>query len=69
MPIRRTYRPTWVKLCHDRVAIAVGTELVAEHPPRVLPGAKVLDALHVLPLIEALAAQRPFGVLGSTASR
>ena len=30
MPIRHAYRP-WVNLCRDRVAVAVGAELVAEH--------------------------------------
>ena len=31
VPIRHAYRPVWVKLYHDRVAIAVGAEVVAEH--------------------------------------
>ncbi len=42
----------WAKLYHDRVAIAVGAEVVAEHPRAFCRGAKVLDALHVLPLLE-----------------
>ena len=46
------YRPAWVKLYHDRVAVAVGTEVVAEHRRAFTRGAKVLDALHVLPLLE-----------------
>ena len=52
VPIRHAYRPVWVKLYHDRVAIAVGAEVVAEHPRTFIRGAKVLDALHVLPLLE-----------------
>ncbi len=52
VPIRHAYRPVWVKLYHDRVAIAVGAEVVAEHPRAFCRGAKVLDALHVLPLLE-----------------
>lgn len=52
VPIRHAYRPVWVKLYHDRVAIAVGAEVVAQHARAFLRGAKVLDALHVLPLLE-----------------
>ena len=52
VPIRHAYRPVWVKLYHDRVAIAVGAEVIAEHPQAFVRGAKVLDALHVLPLLE-----------------
>ena len=52
VPIRHAYRPVWVKLYHDRVAIAVGAEVVAEHRRAFCRGAKVLDALHVLPLLE-----------------
>ena len=52
VPIRHAYRPVWVKLYHDRVAIAVGAEVVAEHPRAFVRGARVLDALHVLPLLE-----------------
>ena len=36
VPIRHAYRPAWVKLYHDRVAIAVGAEVVAQHV-RVAP--------------------------------
>ena len=50
--IRHAYRPGWAKLYHDRVAIAVGAEVVAEHPRAFVRGARVLDALHVLPLLE-----------------
>ena len=42
----------WVKLYHDRVAIAVGAEVVAQHARALSRGAKVLDAFHVLPLLE-----------------
>ena len=48
VPIRHAYQPLWVKLYHDRVAIAVG----AEHRRAFCRGANVLDALHVLPLSE-----------------
>ena len=52
VPIRHAYRPVWMKLYHDRVALAVGAEVVAEHPRKFVRGAKVLDAFHVLPLLE-----------------
>ncbi len=52
VPIRHAYRPVWVKLYHDRVAVAVGAEVVAEHRRAFRRGAKVLEALHVLPLLE-----------------
>ena len=41
-----------MKLYHDRVVIAVGAEVVAQHARAFARGAKVLDALHVLPLLE-----------------
>ena len=31
VPTRYAYRPVWVKLYHDRVAVAAGTEVVARH--------------------------------------
>ena len=52
VPIRHAYRPVWVKLYHDRVAIAVGAEVVAEHARAFSRGTRVLDAFHVLPLLE-----------------
>ena len=52
VPIRHAYRPVWVTLYHDRVAVAVGAEVVAQHPRAFRRGAKVLDARHVLPLLE-----------------
>ena len=51
-PIRHACRPVWVKLFHDRVVIAAGAEEVARHRRVFVRGAKVLDALHVLPLLE-----------------
>ena len=51
-PIGQAYRPVWVKLYHDRVAIAVGAEVVAGHRRAFRRGGRVLDALHVLPLLE-----------------
>ena len=41
VPIRHAYRPAWVKLYHDRVAIAVGAEVVAQHRRVFCRGAKV----------------------------
>ena len=52
VPIRHAYRPVWVKLYHDRVAIAVGAEVVAQHARAFYRGSKVLDARHVLELLE-----------------
>ena len=52
VPIRHAYRPVWVKLFHDRVVIAAGAEEIARHRRVFVRGAKVLDALHVLPLLE-----------------
>ena len=42
----------WVKLYHDRVAIAVGAQVVAQHARAFARGAKVPNALRVLPLLE-----------------
>ena len=52
VPIRHAYRPVWVKLYHDRVAVAVGAEVVAQHRRAFCRGAKVLDARQVVPLLE-----------------
>ena len=52
VPIRCAYQPVWVKLYHDRVAIAVGAEMVAQHRRAFCRRAKVLDPFHVLPLLE-----------------
>ena len=48
VPSRHAYRPVWVKLYHDRVAIAVGADVVAQHARAFYRGSKVLDARHVL---------------------
>ena len=37
---------------HDQVAVAVGAEVVAQHARAFRRGAKVLDARHVLSLLE-----------------
>ena len=52
VPTRYAYRPVWVKLYHDRVAVAAGTEVVARHVRAFRAGAMVLDPLHVLPVLE-----------------
>ena len=52
VPSRHAYRPVWVQLYHDRVAVAVGPEVVAQPPRAFRRCAKVLDARHVLPLLE-----------------
>ena len=52
VPIRHAYRPAWVKLYHDRVEVAVADEVVAKHAHSFRQGAKVLEPLHVLPLLE-----------------
>ena len=52
VPTRYAYRPVWVKLYHDRVAVAAGTEVVARHVRAFRAGATVLDPLHVLPVLE-----------------
>jgi transposase len=52
VPIRCAYQPVWVKLYHDRVAVAVGADVVAEHGRAFCRGSKVLDPFHVLPLLE-----------------
>ena len=52
VPIRHAYRPVWVKLYHDHVAVAVGADVVAQHPRAFRRGTNVLDARHVLSLLE-----------------
>ena len=52
VPTRYAYRPVWVTLYHDRVAVAAGTEVVARHVRAFRAGAMVLDPLHVLPVLE-----------------
>ncbi len=41
-----------MKLYHDRVEVAVADEVVAKHARSFRQGAKVLEPLHVLPLLE-----------------
>ncbi len=52
LPIPYAYRPTWAKLFHDRVELAVDGQVVAEHERSFEEGALVLDPRHVLPLLE-----------------
>ena len=52
VPIRHAYRPVWVKRYHDRVAVAVGAEVVAQHRRAFCRGSKRLDPRHVLELLE-----------------
>ena len=52
VPIRHAYRPVWAKLYHDRVAIAVGAEVVAEHSRAFVRGREGPRCVHVLPLLE-----------------
>ncbi|MGH7162042.1 MAG: Mu transposase domain-containing protein, partial [Planctomycetota bacterium] len=65
LPIVHAYRPATVKLFHDRVEIAVGAERVAVHARRFEKGAKVLEARHVLSLLE----RKPRAVGEATAIR
>lgn len=52
VPIRFAYKPVWAKAFHDRVEIAVGGEVVATHARSFDEGQRVLDARHVLSLLE-----------------
>ncbi len=52
LPIAYAYRPTWAKLFHDRVELAVQGQVVARHERTFEQGALVLDPRHVLPLLE-----------------
>ncbi len=52
VPIAHAYRPVLAKLFHDRVEIVAGSEVVARHERSFAEGGKVLDPLHVLPLLE-----------------
>ena len=61
VPTRYAYRPVWVKLYHDRVAVAAGTEVVARHVRAFRAGATVLDPFHVLPVAGTQAPRRPRG--------
>jgi len=52
VPIEYAYRAAWVKLSHDRVRIVVREQVVAEHGRSFKVGDKVINPLHVLPLLE-----------------
>ena len=52
VPIEHAYRPAWLKLYHDRVRIVVREQVVAEHARSFKVGDKVINPLHVLPLLE-----------------
>ena len=52
VPIRYASRPVWVKLYHDRVAGAVGAEVVAQHRRACCRGSKLLAPRHVLEWLE-----------------
>jgi transposase len=52
LPSEYAYRPTWAKLFHDRVELAVDGAVIARHERSFEEGALVLDARHVLPLLE-----------------
>ena len=51
VPIEHAYRPVVLKLFHDRVEIAVQDRVIAVHDRSFKEGGKVLDPLHVLPLL------------------
>jgi transposase len=52
IPIRHAWQPVLVKVFHDQVRIIVGEQIVACHGRVFEEGAKVLEAAHVLPLLE-----------------
>lgn len=52
VPIRHAWQAVTVKVFHDRVAIAVLDQVVATHLRSFQAGAKVLEATHVLALLE-----------------
>lgn len=52
VPIEHAYRAAWAKLYHDRVRIVVRDRVVAEHARSFKVGDKVINPLHVLPLLE-----------------
>lgn len=51
VPIEHAYGSAIVRLYHDRVAVAVGADVVASHVRAWKPGANVLDPLHILSLL------------------
>jgi len=52
VPIAHAYRPVTVRLFADRVELASGAERLSRHDRSFEKGAKVLDAGHVLDLLE-----------------
>jgi len=52
VPIEHAYQSAWLKRYHDRVRIVVGERVVAEHARSFQVGQKVIEPLHVLPLLE-----------------
>jgi hypothetical protein len=52
VPIRHAWQPVLVKVFHDHVRIAVGDQIVARHRRAFEEGSKVLEPVHVLPLLE-----------------
>lgn len=52
VPLEHAYRPVLAKLYHDRVVLVVAGEVVSVQERSFRVGAKVLDPLHVLPLLE-----------------
>ena len=52
VPIRHAWQPVLAKVFHDQVQLAVGDQVVARHARAFEDGAKVLEAVHVLPLLE-----------------
>lgn len=52
VPIEHAYRAAWAKLYHDHVRIVVRDRVVAEHARSFKVGDKVINPLHVLPLLE-----------------
>jgi transposase len=52
LPTAYAYRPTFAKLFHDRVELAVANQVVARHERTFKEGALVLDPRHVLSLLE-----------------
>jgi transposase len=52
VPIRFAYRPVMLKAFYDRVEIVAADAVVASHVRDFRQGAKVLDPLHVLSLLE-----------------
>ena len=51
MPIEHAYKPSIVKLYHDRVEVAVDHHVVAVHPRSYDRGSLQLNPHHILPLL------------------